>query len=415
MYNRYTISQEMLVVGAKSNIGPITEKYVTLIREAYKKDKIIPVSLFTDFAKELKVETGINYEFTVSGDSGLDAGVSLEMMALGHSGTWYNAHKWLRAENSYNDPRKLETIIDVKNVRVKGGLADELKFKMYISLGFISEKLGFTIREVTAALVHEIGHTFNVFMYMGDYVWLNYYLTDGIEILQGKKNNVFKLEVLTDKWLKENLKEEEYQAYINDRSDIGNVRRAILSAYKKAPRHHLMNNPVTAMRREEQMADMFASRLGYGRDLATCLHKFDKYYGMEYQESGYIMLIIHALAMLWFSPLVMLVILTNSEVDEFNFSARYDDPRERIMKVRRDLIAQLRRTDTVKDKASMSDDVKAIDDIIRDFSNNRNLFDTVLEFFRPARRKETQYKQTEENLETLLNNDLFLQAFRLTQ
>lgn len=414
MFGQWTISQEMLAIGAKSKIGPIVEKYVAEIRDYLKTNQYMSQEIFKRFSAELKKETGISYAFEVDSSPGLDMAVSSQMNVLGHSGTWYNSYDWLRAENFYNEPTKMVSTVDLKNVRVSGGLSDKLVFTIHMSMGFLTEKLGFTIREVTAAIIHEIGHSFSIFMYMGDYVWLNYYLTDGLEILQGKKRNVYNLEILSEKWLQDNLLPEQWEAFSNERTEEA-AKRAILSTYKKAPRHHLVNNPVTAMRREEQMADMFSTRLGYGRDLVTCMHKFNKYYGMLDSDTTFVIKLIHALGFIIFSPLIILIILGGSPVNEFDFAARYDNPYERMLKVRKDLIAQLRRTTSAELKAGMNEDIKAIDAIISDFSNNRHFFNTLSEILRPARRREAQYTKVEEDLEGLLNNDLFLQAFRINQ
>ncbi|MFO5795479.1 hypothetical protein, partial [Klebsiella pneumoniae] len=55
----------------------------------------------------------------------------------------------------------------------------------------------------------------------------------------------------------------------NDRTE-GNIRKVILSSFKKAQRPHLTGD-VQSRKRDEQLADLFATRLGYGRPLVTAL------------------------------------------------------------------------------------------------------------------------------------------------
>ncbi|AEH03510.1 virion structural protein [Pseudomonas phage PhiPA3] len=405
-----TLSMEMLAMGAKSKIGEITEDFIIKVREKERLGVRVDVDTLKKYCEDLKAETGITYSFKLILSDIPDAGVYHKVIFMGHAGTWYYTDPINKVTATSKTAIDMVTEIDLKNVKVKGGAADDLIFEFNVSMGILGEKLGFTVREAAAVMIHEIGHTFNTFMYMGDYVWLNYYLTDGIEILQGKKVNKYKLQILDETWLLENIPEAMREEFVNGRNDDATVRKAILSAWKKAPRHHLTNNPTTAMRREEQMADMFASRLGYGRDLVTGLHKMDRFFGVT-GTNFWLGQTISLLFMITFAPLTALAILYADSPDEYNFAARYDNPLERFTKMRRDIIAQMKRG--AYPKAEVERDVKAIDECLKDYSKNRSVFTALLEFFRPQLRREAQYTRHEENLEALANNDLFLQAFRL--
>ncbi|MFO5736298.1 hypothetical protein, partial [Klebsiella pneumoniae] len=65
-----------------------------------------------------------------------------------------------------------------------------------------------------------------------------------------------------------------------------------------------------------------------------------------------------------------------------------------------------------------SDDGEMIKDIDRmrnEVANEWTIFDKILDFLSPQRRKDKRATELEDTLESLLNNDLFVRAYRLTK
>lgn len=415
MFKNYSIALEMLAVGAKNAIGKDVEAWVLALREYKKTGKGNLNEINKAFEAQVRKRTGIRINLNIiSDDLNVNAGVWTEIGAFGHLGSRYYNNPGLKVLFSSEHGLKMVTEIDLKEVKVTGGMADAIVFNMFYSTGVVYDILGFTVDEVVAFFLHELGHAFDMFMHLGEYVWLNYFLTEGIEVLQGKKPNKYKVEVLDDAWLTKNIPDELKDDFTNNRTE-DTIRRAIMTTYKLAPRHHLTENGLASKLRDEQMADNFATRLGYGRALVTALDRMNKYYSNSTERlySSWWAQGLKLMLMTVYAPLTALMIAMYNPLDDRDWNTRYDTPNERMLKVRRDLIQQLKVVKRFADGQTLIDDIEVIDNVLKDYNKDRDVFDMAVTFFRPALRKQQQNLKAEQDLELLMNNDLFLSAFKL--
>lgn len=419
-----TISQEVLAIGAKTPLVDICRTYVKEMRAAWpdypNNDNQFSYNLdrwkepTTRFVNAIRDKVGPIVNIDVySGADNISMGVTSQIWFIGHSGSrWYaDPREKIVATPEYNVNHTLT--IDLQKVTVRGTLADELSFRLYYTEAIMFNNKMFTDDEVVAAMLHEFGHIFNTFMTLGDYVWLNYYLNDGIEILLGKKKNVFKLELLSEKAILENTPQEDLDRFMNERNEE-NAKRVVLSIIKKAPRHHLTQNDLIANRREEQLADLFCSRLGFGRAFSMFNYKYDKYFNdPAIRGTNWIVETAKAVLAVATLPLTVLWLIGTDPLDGGRLG-RYDDPVARLTKFRRDMVAQLKSPGPL-DRDGIVADIKAIDDILKEYTSHVSFYDTLLTFFRPTVRKQQQNTKVEDDLESLLNNDLFVQAFKISK
>lgn len=413
-----TISQEVIAIRAKTPLVNIVKDYVKEMRalwpdwpsnaKSFRYGDKQWLAINTKFIKSVRAATGIKIAIDIA-DSKRDYNAGVYTLTLdGHTGTRWTANG---AKYSVNDGVDISDVItiDLENVRVSGKMADGIVYKMFFTEALMFNSKLLTDDEVIATILHEFGHVLNNFITLGDYVWLNYYLTDGIEILMGTKKNKYKLEIFSDTAIKRLVPEEDREKFINDRNE-NNAKRVILSLAKNAQRHHLTNNSILANRREEQMADLFTSRLGYGRALVTMQYKLDKYFG-DFDKANWLAETIKVAFFITTLPIAILLALTEPEVAT-GIAGRYDNPQDRILRVRRDLVAQLKNSPT-EVEGSLLQDIEVIDKILKDYSSQRTLYDGLVTFFRPSIRKMEQNTQVENDLESLFNNDLFIQAAKL--
>lgn len=417
--NNMTVSQEVLVVGAKSKLGPITKKWVEDYRELSKSQKDLSSKEFaklnTQYIKDIKAEWGINITLNIFDVNDVIMGVRSEVNFYGHQGSkWYKSED-LRLKPHDGAALKDVLLIDLKNVKVKGKIVDSLGYTVILGHQLLNGIANITVEEVTAAMMHEFGHIFNSFMTLGDYVWLNYYLTDGIEVMLGKKTDRFKLELYNDRWMADNVPEADWKAFIENKNEE-TAKRVVLQAVRSMQRHHLTDNDITAKRREEQGADLFASRLGYGRALASVLYKVDRYYeSPSLARSVWMGEFAKVCVTLLALPLAIVGLMVYDPVawDAHTMEGRYDPPMQRLVKIRQDIVAQLKRPGPLNPKG-LADDLDAIDELIKEYSNRTSIFDHLINFFRPSIRKMNQNTKVEDDIEFLANNDLFVQASKLT-
>lgn len=420
-----TISQELLAVGAKTTLVDICLNYVKKMREAwpdypnnsgkfsYSNKPWIDAT--TEFVKQIRDKVGPKISIDVySGHDYFNMGVTSQIWFNGHSGSrWYaDPNQRIGADSEVNIKESLT--IDLKNVTVKGEMVDNLTFKLYYTEAIMFNKKMFTDREVVGVMLHEFGHIFNTFMTLGDYVWLNYYLTDGIEVLLGKKKNVYKLDILSEKAVLAMVNTSaEAEAFMNDRNEE-NAKRVILSFLKKEPRHHLTQNDLIANRREEQLADLFCSRLGYSKEFAQFEFKINKYFGdPALSGTNWVAETAKAVFAVATLPLTVLWVMGHDPLDGGR-QGRYDDSFTRITKIRRDMVAQLKNPGPLN-RDSLVADIAVLDDVLKEYSTNVSFYDSLITFFRPNIRKQQQNTKMEDDLESLFHNDLFVQAFKLSK
>lgn len=413
-----TISNELLVVGAKSEIGPLTKKWIEdyIKISAVHKDPNHPdyKTLCSQYIKDIKRSSGLNIAIEIYDLPDVVMGARSQIKWYGHQGTrWYrNKDFVIVPTDAVSLKRSIQ--VDLKKVFVSGDMANELEFTLILSHQMLNGFGGFTVGENVAGLLHEYGHMFNSFMYLGDYVWLNYYLTDGIEVMLGNKKATQDIELYNDRWLRENVPAEELERFTSEKT-ADNAKRVVLSAFPRLPRHHLTFNEITAKKREEQTADMFVTRLGYGRDLASSLHRLDRYYedpslvgAFWFGEMAKLFLTVFFLPF----AIIGLMVYDPAGGDAHIMDGKYDDPMDRLVKIRRDLVAQLKRPGPLN-KQTLVDDIDAIDSMLKEYSKQTSVYDGIINFFRPSVRKMRQNTKNEDDLESLMNNDLFLQAHKL--
>ncbi|ABY62975.1 virion structural protein [Pseudomonas phage 201phi2-1] len=420
-----TISTEVLVIGAKTPLVDICRNYVKKMRAAWpdypnndnrfsysNKPWINATAEFVDLIRK-KVGPRISID-VYSGNDFFNMGVTSQIWFIGHSGSrWY-------AKDNYritagNEASIKETLtVDLQNVTVKGELVDNLTFRLYYTETVMFNTQMFTVDEVVAVMIHEFGHIFDTFMTLGDYVWLNYYLTDGIEILLGKKKNVLNIDILSEKSVMAMVdSDKDAEAFMNERNE-DTAKRVVLSLLKKAPRHHLTQNDLIANRREEQLADLFCSRLGMGRQFAQFEFKMAKYFNDPIlSRTNWFVETAKAVFAVATLPLTVLWVIGHDPLNG-GWTGRYDDSIQRLTKFRRDLIAQLKSPGPL-DRESIVEDIAVIDDILKEYSTNVSFYDSLITFFRPSIRKQQQNTKMENDLESLFHNDLFLQAFKLSK
>lgn len=316
-----------------------------------------------------------------------------------------------------------KSTIDLEKLRVTGFFST-IPFILHIPTRWLRSDFDLTIRELVAIILHEVGHVFFGLATIGEYVWLNYYLTDGAEILLGKKPNKYKVDILNLDVLAKRLKDQETLGEFNKHPTDVNARKVLLAGIRGVAREQFSSQlGLGSYKRNEQVADLFPVRLGYGRDLVTGLDKLNRTYGVQqryYKDRGDFIKIEALKVSMWLVSLAIPpfwpVTITALLLGDNQHTDIYDNSTERIMKIRRDLIAQIRdRSISDTQKVILGEDIAAIDNILKGMNQYRTALETVFEFIFPTRRRGLQQLRQEERLERLLNNDLFLTAQRMKQ
>lgn len=429
---KLTVSMELLKVAAKRRLGLRIEAVVSRWLTKRATHHFYEKADLDELTAIVLEETGMAVKFKMWSIS--TPGASARTLnLLGHSGTSYKGpdSKPVTMSGTELTAKLMKVVIDLDKGKIDGPLLPDLVNELTLTTGLITDtNLNTTAEEITGVIAHELGHCFNQYLALGDYVWLNYILQDGLEVLQGLKPNVYKLEVLTQAGLNKYCKDPALLKRIQQAPDAANLRRAVLLATVNAPRHHLRSGTVDLSRvREEQMADLYASRLGYARALATLNARLDKRDGawqlMSSAEFTFVETLkvttalaasVMTVAGVVFPPawLMALAFVSVNRAVDFMKSDAYDNPQERLNKLRRDLIAQLKVLGgDPKQRDTLLNDLKVIDAHLSAYRQHTTVWEAVTTLLSPVHRRERHQRAREEQFERLLHNDLFVQASKI--
>lgn len=411
MTNKLTTSNEVISINARRDLGPLIEKILVPLREEITKNNTVSKKYFEQISEVLTDYLGLKIKVIFLPTVNADAAV-LTNFVMGHTGSKVTDGRQItETEKGLNDLIK----IDMEKLKFSGALVNDFNYTIGVSYGIVSDIYGFTIPQVAAIILHEVGHCISTLTTLGDYVYLNYALSEGIDILLNKKVNKYNVKIIDQTWIKNNIPKDDWEKYINEPSE-DTAKVVILSAYKSLPNTHLTETK-TSLKRDEQLADNFVSRLGYGRELALALTNIERLHRNTSFNSKQQIFIesIKSAFYLGLSPLVIATIIASPNQLDPRYNVKYDPIRQRLMKIKNDLVAQLRYVKDTELKPGIDKDIYVIDNLIADLNSNETIFVKLINFINPFHRKVEQLTKLEDTLEELLNNDLFVKAYRLSE
>lgn len=343
---------------------------------------------------------------------------------VGHSSI-RDRSRYFLSDGSMSEP--MVGTVDLANLKVTGFLST-IPSMLFLPRYLFTDSavITFEVDEIVAAIFHEVGHQFMNLATLGEYAWINYYLTDGLDVLTGQRPNTHKVELLSASSLGMS-KEEVRKARHTSKAKL---RQAVISAYRNDYRHQF-RSVVGTRYRNEQMADMVTARLGLARPMAMTVYKVGKlmprearYYRSDGMDVMHRMIsalttwggvgLITALSGPGWAVVALLCYALGAylQVDPLDGS-EYNRTPERIAKLRRELIAELRTTKPGPKRAAVIDqDIKAIDALLKNMNDNASFMEAAMFMAFPPRRRKVQLKDHEELLESLLNSDLFVLSNR---
>jgi len=294
------------------------------------------------------------------------------------------------------------------------GAFTKLKTKVYLTYELLSSK--FTTEEQAAVILHEVGHLYTLFDFIGKIYTTNFALKDIQDVYTGEANIEKRRIVLKNIKDRADLKDLEVEELANcDNKETVSV--VVLDRLKEKASSQLGCEAydVTAF---EFLADQYATKQGAGRALMTALdklgsnsrHSATSFYFVELikaiELTGTI-LIFPVIGTIFFLSLFTLIGLNRGK-------SRYDEIGDRLARIRMQIIQRLKDNKLPEGlRKQAREDLLLIDEKIS-LANNRVSFLSQLAdklFSTPRKRIKAQELQMQ--LEKLALNDLFIKAFDL--
>ena len=333
--------------------------------------------------------------------------------------------------------------VDLKNAKV-GGLFSKYESYLYLNFYIAVARWKLTAPEITAIILHELGHIFHTHEYSDRLETTNQVLANITkELLTEKKeknlNYVFR-ELQT---IKKDITENEVDTILNGNRTIAGyyLFKTVVGSIRSQSSSALYDRTSS-----EQLADNFASRFGYGRPLISGLEKYSKECPLEkskhYELFTSVLTMVTASMAVFFRlkafavfypvlkrflpvmvPVLIVVLFYDFAVHagsalyqtltsgETTKDYTYDDLKIRYQRIRNDYVGRLKQLDLPNDELkAVLKDIAFMDTIIKETHQYRTVYDLLANLIFSKDRQAVKAVKEEQLLEELANNDLFLQS-----
>lgn len=402
----FVISLEQLSLKHQSRLPMLLYRHIEKMVGHYATHDDIQDDAIRGIETIIKDTTNISTSVSV-GDTPGYASVNVPALAGSHAAT--NKRKDIKQREAIEAYLPfLNGSVDLEKVRVEGSFT-----KIVFDMSLDTDLFALPPDQATAVILHEIGHIFWSFATIGDYVWLNYYLIDGIDILLGKKKNVYRVNIMTLDELKSKTSQEGKDA-LKGKTDETAVRRAIIGFFTDPGRHHLHSvSKRSSWKRDEQLADWFMARLGFALPYARLIKRDDSSITKSSLSAVIVQAgLIGAALVPYFTPIIVAGWLL-----DLAGQSHYDTSKERIEKLKRETIAQLTalgKRDRKREQQLLAD-IKEFNLILNKMNDVPNGLQLIGYLIAPPVRRERQALRHEQLLETFMNNELFVIGSKLRQ
>ena len=340
--------------------------------------------------------------------------------------------------------------VDLKKGRVDGLYAG-MEFCIYLSRGttlkrytaipeegMVANENAYTIEEIVAVILHEIGHAFETIEYNNRAVVTNLALSAIVKNADNpndkERTDVVKFistEILGDPKALKDLENE----------TIGTASGVIfLTKFGKAVKSST-NSAFYDRTGSEASADAFVSRQGYGKHLVNSFRKTENilklhgvgeettklgnltggmvkslFMGVKLGLSGII--ISASTPMIGFGVIVLTLLSMYVQTTDYRLDIEgdmtYDNIKTRIQRIREDTIQAIKNKDLDKETTQMfADNIRDMKRIEDGITIEKDFYQKAIDFMFQSKGGKEDIMKLHRNLEELASNDLFLQAARL--
>lgn len=382
--------------------------------KAYSGDALKSIG----FAEIIKRHTGLKVKFNVDKSNDINAYVIPPMVDKNNP----LIYDWWKPYIENDDVKKFIKIkrsdiikgsVDLQRGKVDGVFA-EIEHNLTVLKGLVETKL-LCDEERAAIVLHEVGHLFTYYEFLGHTLTTNVILHAATQSFFKSDDVVKRTQILDETCKALDISLEDPEALVKTTSkevfQTVVLRKAILETKSS------LGSGTYDITATEALADQYAIRQGAGRYLATGLDRIHRYYGgsASYMSTAMhvfatvIRVILFFLLIIPTFGLIFLVLLINPS------QKLYDEPGARLARMKRELVAGLKQKDLPADqRKAMVDDIEAIDALLKNIDDKRTLMEMFYTSILPSGRKQYQQLRFQVELEKLVNNQLFVTAEKLT-
>ena len=338
---------------------------------------------------------------------------------------------------------EMKGTIDLQKAKVSGIFSDT-HLRVWMNLNYLHRFVKLTVPEITSVLLHELGHLFTFFEFSSRLSRNNQILQHLADVL--KTDNKKQLEYV--------FKEITHANDIDEKTfdDILKEDNRVIMGFRLFQRYidimtSNLPNAKYSDTSAEQLADNFAARFGYGRQIIIALDKLTKYnpekfggmyivsimiqigmlFGMLEKLSKAIAVFISLGSLSFFKMIDAIFFVLDVFKRSYIFfryvyqsgddtaNMTYDLLKIRYKRIRHQYIELLKNTKLPKDEIRMLlEDIKIMDKSIDETMLCRSIYATFSNFVFSRHRNTKKDIEFQQLLEELAHNDLFLKSAELS-
>jgi len=324
----------------------------------------------------------------------------------------------VEANKTFDEIDNKTGYVDLKNARV-GGYLSEVKHYLIINY-FKLKNYGILPEELTAIILHDIGHAFNGLETHHRLTTTNSTITDILnEINNNKIDKAYYI-------FKTKFKEKELEdAALGKDDNIKDFYSKLASSYIKKLDSHILNSKYNETN-YENLSDSFATRFNVGKDLVSGLNKMNiKYWKAIYNNKFFYSILIFLDLLLSLSiisahglvggiiGILILSLLFGVVISSSNMT--YDFPIERYNRIKNGIINNLKNRDLPNELViELLEHIEAIDNFIKRTDYFKPIYSIIGEYINPIAFNNNYYTKLQQNIENTLNNILFVKSAKLS-
>jgi hypothetical protein len=305
-----------------------------------------------------------------------------------------------------------------KNDGIMRGSVDLVRGKVYgvfaefpavlrMPLTMVGSK--YTAGQKAAIVLHEVGHLLYFCYFMAHTASTNQAMASLSKALD-KSGSVEEREVIMLS-VKQALKLKDLdEKTLAKSTDKRVIEAVVVSAVARESKSQL-GRSIYDSTSWEYMADQYAARNGAARDLVLALDQiYSGAWNISFRSlpAFLFMEVVKICSLFMLPPLAVLMIAMDGN------DSRYDKPGARMLRIRSQIIENLKDRDLDKeDVVRLEEDIKVIDNLLKDVNDRRQFFSVLWDTLVPSARKDLNYTTLQQELEALATNDLFLKAAQL--
>lgn len=327
---------------------------------------------------------------------------------------------------------KFTGVVDKKNGKFLGDFS-KIRTPVYITSGLLANEY-FSPGEVATAIMHEVGHIATYFERLLDITSLNYAAVYVAERVLKTGTDVERIKLVTEFEKATNTELKDKETIISSENGMAIYTHLVFEATRQ--RRNEEGDEIYSYRGFEFSSDQFVTRHGAGRDLATLIAKID---GMQFGRSSRSW-VLHVAIQLFFAYIAVLlamgvggaisnIINTFANIQNVGISLYgiflllsltdtpttkiYDDPKERINRIRNEMVGALKETTIPQEREIIVKDIAFLEEATKNVIDKPTWVEFIKSYLPTDYRKAKNSRDFQQNLEKLMNNDLFLASATL--